>query len=299
VDGAGNGVSPLSEDANPEPSGRYVDLHVHTTASDGERAPADVVARAARAGLAAIAITDHDTVAGVAEAEAAGAALGVRVVAGCEFSVDAGWGEMHLLGYFLPVASAELADFLSSARADRERRAREMVEKLVALGVRIDDGMVLAAAAGGAVGRPHVARALLDAGAVRSLDEAFDRYLGRGRAAYVEKRLPTFREVTALVHRLGGVVSAAHLKDRGSRGNLERLRAAGLDAVETRHPSHDPDTRARLTDLVLKLRLGRSGGSDWHGEPEGGWSHGALGSQQVPYEWLEVLEARRPEAAPC
>jgi predicted metal-dependent phosphoesterase TrpH len=197
------------------------------------------------------------------------------------------------------VASAELAAFLTSARADRERRAREMVEKLVAAGVRIDDGMVLAAAAGGAVGRPHVARALLAAGAVRSLDDAFDRYLGRGRAAYVEKRLPAFRDVAALVHRLGGVVSAAHLKDRGSKGNLERLRAAGLDAVETRHPSHDPDTRARLTDLALKLRLGRSGGSDWHGEPEGGWSHGAMGSQQVPYEWLEALEARRPEAAPC
>jgi len=158
---------------------------------------------------------------------------------------------------------------------------------------------VLAVAGGGAVGRPHVARALLEAGAVRSLDEAFDRYLGRGRAAYVDKRLPSFRDVAALVHRLGGVVSAAHLKDRGNRGNLERLRAAGLDAVETRHPSHDSDTRARLTELVLKLQLGRSGGSDWHGEPEGGWSHGSLGSQQVPYEWLDALEARRPGAPAC
>ena len=289
----------MSESTSAGATERWVDLHVHTTASDGERAPADVVARAAAAGLAAIAITDHDTVAGVAEAEAAGATRGVRVVAGCEFSVDAGWGEMHLLGYFLPVTSPELATFLSGARADRERRAREMVEKLVTAGVTIDDQMVLAAAAGGAVGRPHVARALLEMGAVRSLDEAFDRYLGRGRAAYVDKRLPAFRDVTALVHRLGGVVSAAHLKDRGSKGNLERLRAAGLDAVETRHPSHDPDTRARLTDLVLKLGLGRSGGSDWHGEPEGGWSHGALGSQQIPYDWLEALEARRPQAAAC
>jgi predicted metal-dependent phosphoesterase TrpH len=278
---------------------RFVDLHVHTTASDGERAPRDVVARAAAAGLAAIAITDHDTIAGVAEAEAAGASLGVRVVAGCEFSVDAGWGEMHLLGYFLPADSAELRDFLVGARADRERRSREMVQKLVAAGVRIDHDQVLAAAGGGSVGRPHVARALVDAGAVRTLDEAFDRYLGRGRAAYVDKRLPSFRDVTALVHRLGGVVSAAHLKDRGNRGNLERLRAAGLDAVETRHPSHDPDTRARLTELVLKLQLGRSGGSDWHGEPEGGWSHGDLGSQQVPYEWLEALDARRPPAVAC
>jgi predicted metal-dependent phosphoesterase TrpH len=180
----------VSEAASAGATERWVDLHVHTTASDGERAPADVVARAAAAGLAAIAITDHDTVAGVDEAEAAGASRGVRVVAGCEFSVDAGWGEMHLLGYFLPVTSPELATFLSSARADRERRAREMVEKLVTAGVKIDDQMVLTAAAGGAVGRPHVARALLEMGAVRSLDEAFDRYLGRGRAAYVDKRLP-------------------------------------------------------------------------------------------------------------
>ena len=278
---------------------RFVDLHVHTTASDGERTPREVVARAAEAGLAAIAVTDHDTVAGLAEAEAAGREAGVRVVAGCEFSVQAGWGEMHLLGYFLPVDSPELAAFLAGARADRERRAREMVAKLVAAGVGIDEHMVRAAAKGGAVGRPHVARALLEMGACRTLDEAFERWLGRGRAAYVEKQLPQFRDVAALVHRLGGVVSAAHLKDRGNRGNLERLRAGGLDAVETRHPSHDADTRARLTDLALKLELGRSGGSDWHGEPDAGWTHGALGSQQVPYEWLEALEARRPHAAAC
>jgi hypothetical protein len=94
-------------------------------------------------------------------------------------------------------------------------------------------------------------------------------------------------------------IPAALALPRLQRTVATRLRAAGLDAVETRHPSHDPDTRARLTDLVLKLGLGRSGGSDWHGEPEGGWSHGDLGSQQVPYEWLEALEARRPQAAPC
>jgi predicted metal-dependent phosphoesterase TrpH len=129
---------------------------------------------------------------------------------------------------------------------------------------------------------------------VRTLDEAFDRFLGRGRPAFVEKRLPAFREVAALVHRLGGVVSAAHLKERGTRTALRKLRDEGLDALETRHPSHDPDLRSRLTELALELGLARSGGSDWHGEAEDGWNHGALGSQQVPAEWLDELEARRP-----
>ncbi|HEX5632055.1 MAG TPA: PHP domain-containing protein [Gemmatimonadales bacterium] len=277
--------------------GPYVDLHVHTTASDGALAPSQVVARAAAAGLAAIAITDHDTIDGLPEAVDAGARAGVRVVTGCEFSVGVPWGEMHLLGYFLPAQSHELAGFLGAARADRERRAREMVERLAAAGAPIAEAAVFAVADGASVGRPHVARALLESGAVKTLDEAFDRFLGRGRPAFVEKRLPAFRDVAALVHRLGGVVSAAHLKDRGTRSNLNRLRGEGLDAVETRHPSHDADTRARLTDLALALGLARSGGSDWHGESADGWSHGALGSQGVPLAWLDGLEAARPRAA--
>lgn len=274
------------------PDGPRVDLHVHTTASDGTLPPADVVRRAAAAGLAALAITDHDTIDGVPEAIAAGAELGVRVVAGCEFSVAAPWGEMHLLGYFLPANADELATFLAAARADRERRAREMVVRLAEQGAAIEVEAVLAASGGGAVGRPHVARALLEAGVVATLDEAFVRFLGRGRSAFVEKQLPAFADVAALVHRLGGVVSAAHLKDRGNRGALQRLQAQGLDAVETRHPSHDPDTRSRLTDLALALGLGRSGGSDWHGDAKEGWTHGALGSQDVPLEWLDELAAR-------
>ena len=274
--------------------GPVADLHVHSTASDGSLPPEQVVERAAQAGLAIVALTDHDTVDGVPAALAAGARLGIRVVSGCEFSVLAPWGEMHVLAYFLPAASIELDEFLSRCRADRNRRGMEMVRLLQQLGVPIDEAAVLAQAAGGALGRPHVARALRKAGVVRTLDEAFDKYLGRGRPAFVDKALPTFTAVASLVHRLGGIVSAAHLKDRGTRSTLVRLRADGLDAVETRHPSHDADTRARLTDLALELGLGRSGGSDWHGEAEDGWNHGALGSQEVPAEWLDRLEALRP-----
>ncbi len=274
-----------------------VDLHVHSTASDGELAPAEVVARAAAAGLAAVALTDHDTVGGVPAAIEAGRRLGLRVVAGCEFSVAAPWGEMHVLGYFLPADSKELEDFLVRCRTDRERRGRAMVERLHRIGLALSEEDVLAEADGGAVGRPHVARALMRRGHVGSVSEAFDRYLGRGRPGFVEKALPTFLDVAELVHHVGGVVSAAHLKDRGTRAVLQQLQAEGLDAVETRHPSHDPDVRARLTDLALSLKLLRSGGSDWHGDPEGDDSHGALGSQNVPLEWLDRLEAARPTPA--
>jgi 3',5'-nucleoside bisphosphate phosphatase len=252
-----------------------------------------VVERAAAAGLAAISLTDHDTVAGVPAAVAAGERLGVRVVAGCEFSTAAPWGEMHVLGYFLPVDSPALESFLARCRADRMRRARAMVDRLRDLGVTLDFDDVLRQARGGAVGRPHVARAIVRGGGAAGMSEAFDRYIGRGRPAFVEKVLPTFTEVAELVHSVRGLVSVAHPKDRGTRGFLERLKGQGLDAIETRHPSHDPDTRARLTDSALALGLLRTGGSDWHGDPEPGESHGAIGSQEVPLEWLGRLDEHR------
>ena len=266
---------------------------MHSTASDGSVAPEAVVERARRAGLAAIALTDHDTVAGVPAAVAAGERVGVRVVGGCEFSAAAPWGEMHVLGYLLPTHSPELESFLERCRADRVRRAREMVERLRRLGVTMEFEHVLAEAGGGAVGRPHVARAVVRQGGAADVSDAFDRFLGRGRPAFVEKVLPGFREVADQVHAVGGLVSLAHPKERGTRGFLERLRGEGLDAVETRHPSHDPDLRARLTSIALDLGLLRTGGSDWHGDPGPGEMQSPLGSQQVPLEWLERLEAHR------
>jgi 3',5'-nucleoside bisphosphate phosphatase len=271
-----------------------IDLHCHSTASDGLLAPEAVVRAAAEAGLTAISLTDHDTTAGLPEAQQAGAAFGVRVVGGCEFSVAVPWGEMHLLGYFIPHDDADIEAFLVDARSDRDRRAREMVSRLAGLGalVRFDD--VLDEAAGGAVGRPHVARALKAAGHVKNVQQAFDRYIGRGRPAFVEKRLPTLRAVADLVHAKGGLVSAAHLKSFGTLAYLSGLQAEGLDAVETRHPSHDGDTIATITEAALVLDLGRTGGSDWHGEVDTIGTHARLGSQLVPDEWLVELEARRP-----
>lgn len=294
MDRARNGVPPLTSAGAPTAAG-LVDLHVHSTASDGSLAPEAVVGRARSAGLAAMALTDHDTLAGVPAAVAAGERLGVRVVGGCEFSSAAPWGEMHVLGYFLPSHSPELEGFLARCRADRVRRAQEMVARLQRLGVGLDFDAVLSQANGGAVGRPHVARAIVRHGGAIDISDAFDRFIGRGRPAFVDKNLPSFREIADLVHSVRGLVSVAHIKERGTRSFLERLKREGLDAVEIRHPSHDPDLRARLTDIAMRLGLLRSGGSDWHGDPEPGETHGSLGSQDVPIEWLERLEAVRAE----
>lgn len=251
-----------------------------------------MVQKAAGLGLAAIALTDHDSVAGVPEAVAEGQRLGVRVIGGCEFSVAAPWGEMHLLSYFLTPESPGLEAFLAEARVKRQSRAAEMVGLLRGMGVELSLEDVLAESGGGSVGRPHVGRALIRRGAVRGLNEAFDRYIGRGKGAYVPKVLPSLGEVCDLVHHAGGITSAAHLKDRASRTSLRRFKDAGLDAVETRHPSHHPEVRAALTDLALELGLLRTGGSDWHGDGLAGESHGAMGSQSVPADWLPPLENR-------
>jgi 3',5'-nucleoside bisphosphate phosphatase len=293
VDRARDGIPALTPNSESARASDTIDLHVHSTASDGSFSPEVVVKRAVAAGLRAIALTDHDTLAGLPEALAAGERLGIRVVSGCEFSAAAPWGEMHVLGYFLPHPSPALEGFLERCRADRVRRAQEMVQQLRRLGMEISFESVLQESGGGAVGRPHVARAIVRHGGAIDPNDAFDRFIGRGRPAFVEKALPEFRTVAGVVHAAGGLVSVAHLKERGTRAFIERLKGEGLNAVETRHPSHDPDLRARLTDIALRLGLLRTGGSDWHGDPEPGVTHGTIGSQQVPLEWLDRLDDLR------
>ncbi len=268
-----------------------VDLHVHSTASDGRVPPAEVAQHAHEAGLAAIALTDHDTVQGVAPARSAGEPLGLRVVSGCEFSVRASFGEMHLLGYFLPDDDPGLAGFLETQRAQRAGRMARILARLRDLGIDVSESD-LDNDAGGALGRPHAARALVARGAVADLDEAFRRYLGTGRPAYVAKTLPELDEVTRLVRDLGGVSSAAHLKDRAGPSVLTRLKELGVDAVEARHPSHDDATAGRIEKLTKDLNLLVTGGSDWHGEEMEviNGRRAPLGSMEVPAEWLDAVE---------
>jgi len=254
-----------------------------------------VVQRAKTAGLVAIALTDHDTTGGVPEAMRAGESLGVRVVAGCEFSVKAPWGELHLLGYFLPPGHPRLEEFLVASRAARRRRAEQMVERLRRLGVDIALEDVVSEARDGALGRPHVARVLVDLGASADINEAFARYIGRGKPGYVEKPLPMLGQVTELVHAVGGLTVAAHLGDHGTEGQIRQFQEQGLDGVEVRHPSHPPAVEQRLTKMATRLRLAISGGSDWHGDTEMGDARAPLGGIEVPLEWLERLERRRAE----
>jgi len=270
-------------------------LHCHSTASDGECEPPEVAQHARAADLAAIALTDHDTTDGVAEAAREGAKLGIRVIPGCEFSVRAPWGELHVLALFLPYDSERLQGFLRETRVARRRRGEQMVAKLQDLGVPIELEDVQAQLFGGdgaALGRPHVARALVDCGACDTISDAFRRYLGRGRAAYVEKPLPKLGDVTTLVHDVGGLTVAAHLGDHGTEAQLRIFQDQGLDCVEVRHPSHAPAVEQRLTRIAERLGMGITGGSDWHGESEYGESHAPLGGMRVPDSWLAPLEHR-------
>jgi predicted metal-dependent phosphoesterase TrpH len=267
---------------------RTVDLHSHSTASDGALPPERVVEAARDAGLSAIALTDHDAIDGLVPAREAGERLGVRVVAGVELSAYAGEREVHMLGLQLHRLEP-LEEALRGFRAHRVDRAGRMVQKLNGLGVPVTMDAVLDQSRDGAVGRPHVARALVVGGWARDSRDAFDRYLGHGRPANVPKHRLEIADAIRLVHEAGGVAIWAHPGPDGTREAVERMVALGLDGLEVKHPGHTPQDSARLGALVDHYRLVPSGGSDWHGAVEGSR---VLGCMQVPHEWLERQEER-------
>jgi len=270
------------------PGGPFVDLHSHSTASDGSQSPTALVAAAKAAGLAAIALTDHDTMAGVAEATVAGQQAGVRIVAGVELSAIDDEREIHLLGLHIQ-RPAVLDDALRTFRQTRETRAQQIVDKLNTLGVTISFAEVLARAGDAAIGRPHIARVLIEGGWARDSRDAFDRYLGAGRPAYVAKHRLSVSDAIALVHAGGGLAVLAHPGTDGRREMLERFVSLGLDGVEVRHPGHTADDVHRLGALAAFLGLVPSGGSDWHGASEG---PRVLGAMRVPAAWLERQDER-------
>jgi predicted metal-dependent phosphoesterase TrpH len=246
------------------------------------------VREAKRIGLAAIALTDHDTVAGITEAVAAGEALGVRVVPGVELSAVEGDVETHILGLHLS-DTRELEAKLIELREMRRSRAERMVQRLNDLGVRIDFASVLEQAAGGAIGRPHVARAMIAEGWAVDFRDAFDRYLGNGRPAYVTKERLPVTDAVALIHRSGGLAILAHPSHSGTRDRIAAFVDQGMDGVEVRHPSHSSEDISRLAALVQHFSLVPSGGSDWHGSADGPRT---LGMMRVPADWLGQQDSR-------
>ena len=270
-----------------------IDLHLHTTASDGTLSPAALVGRAAAAGITVASVTDHDTIAGLAQARAAAADLRITLVNGIEITAIAGEKDVHLLGYFFDVGSAPLAAFLARQRADRVRRLHDLLDRLAALGLKIDSEPLVDAAAsasGPSIGRPQIADALVAAGHVRDRGDAFDRWLGDGRPAFVPRRGSTPEEVIDLVRRAGGISSLAHPGLLKMDALVPQLAAAGLTALEVRHSEHDADIERHYREMAARCDLAVSGGSDFHGD----FVHGArvLGAVTLPPEDYAGLEAR-------
>ena len=272
-----------------------LDLHLHTTYSDGSLSPAEVLGMAQRANVAAAAITDHDTVQGIPEAMEIVRKLGVEVIPGVELGTQHGGGELHVLGYFLDWQDPQLLARLASMRESRHVRNPRIIERLNALGLEISYDEVQALASNESIGRPHIARVLMNKGYVGSAKEAFDRYLARGKAAYVARELPD--PVTAIewIRAARGVPVLAHPTwIRETAGGLlpfcARLKEAGLMGVEVHYSTHRPADTAAYLDLARRLDLLVTGGSDFHGltkpDIEVGYGRGEL---RVPTELLDPL----------
>ncbi|HZP84676.1 MAG TPA: PHP domain-containing protein [Chthonomonadaceae bacterium] len=279
---------------------RTIDLHAHTTASDGDQTPTELVRRAAEIGLTAIAVTDHDTTAGVAEALVAGKQYGIEVVPGIELSAEIEKGQCHMLGYLIDPQDATLLRRLEEVLDNRDARNEKIVGKLQALGCAITLDEVREIAGGEVVARPHFARVLLNKGYVGSMQEAFDVYLAKGAKAYVDRVRLSPEECIALVHGAGGVAVLAHPNNLQSdaaetEAEIARLQALGLDGIEARYSQHTPEDTARYLALADRLGLLTTGGSDFHGpsvKPTVLLGH-VEGDLPAPTALLDALKAKQ------
>jgi predicted metal-dependent phosphoesterase TrpH len=250
------------------------DFHAHSTFSDGTLTPTELIDEARRAGVGCLALTDHDDVAGIPEALEHGARLGVEVMPGVEISVSEGDGarQMHVLGLAIDAQAPELVSCLAEMQEARRARLGRILERLAAAGVELDRAVFDALPDGAAVGRPHVARALVAAGKCKDEDDAFARWLRRGRPAYVGSAGIGAPEAIRLIHAAGGMAALAHPPlsvgadaAGGLAAFVERLVRLGLDGLEVQHPGHQPKTRRRLRKLARQHDLVVTGGSDFHG----------------------------------
>lgn len=276
-----------------------VDLHMHTTASDGLLAPAALVQAVQAAHLQVFSVTDHDTVDGLVESAKHALALGLRMIPGIELSAIWHRVELHILGYFVDPTDAGLLPFLRERREARRTRLQRMLSRLRALGMSVEPEEVLAQARDGNVGRPHLARVLVRHGFVSTTDEAFDRYLGEGKPAYVPRPDVTIRDAIRVIHEAGGLASLAHPGLHNQDEAIPDLVGVGLDALEVYHTNHSPGLTAHYRRLAERYGLFVTGGSDFHGVA--GRDHGpAPGRPCLPEpDFLRLaaaVEARRATA---
>lgn len=272
-----------------------IDLHLHTTASDGTLPPAALVARAAAAGLTTISVTDHDTTAGLVEAASTAHARGLTLIPGIEITAVEDGHDVHVLGYYFDPSSTSLAAFLSDQRRDRVRRVREICARLAEMGFSVNAESLIASTAGHpgrSIGRPAIADALVRSGQARDRDDAFARLIGRSSPAYVPRHGITAAEVIDIIGRAGGIASLAHPVLAKIDGLIPALASHGLAALEARHTDHDPETETRYRAMARALGLGVSGGSDFHGDETS--NAGALGVVTLDRCDFDVLTARVP-----
>jgi len=269
-----------------------IDLHLHTTASDGRSTPEELVREAALAGLTTIAVTDHDTTASIAEVTGAAEASGMTCVPGIEITAVHNGQDVHMLGYFLDADNGELAEFLAGQREDRRRRLFEMADELDRLGMPIDRGRLQAAERDSkrALGRPMLADALVRAGYVATISEAFERFLGTDKPAFISRRGASPAEVVELITRAGGLSSLAHPGKSNLDAIIPELVAGGLGAIEVYHPDHDERQTTHYRELARRHGVLVTGGSDYHGAGSGRTS--GFGRVTLPVDDYERLVGR-------
>ena len=268
-----------------------VDLHVHTTASDGTMSPRDVASLATMLGLKAIAITDHDTMRGIAEAGEAGELLGLTIIPGIEISSDYKGKDVHVLGYFLDGDHPAMQEYYRWVQEARRRRNEKTIEKLRTKGFDISLEAIEAANPNSVIGRPHIARALIEQGVASNVGEIFRRYLSQGRSCYVERERIPFADAAKLIKKAGGVAVLAHPLQYGfGMKDLEAMvktaAECSFSGMEIYYPGYTQKDIAKLFDLAEKYTLLPTGGSDFHGENK---PEVKLGGVEVPAYFLVML----------
>jgi predicted metal-dependent phosphoesterase TrpH len=273
------------------------DLHLHSTASDGRLTPAQVVQEAARRGLKFMSLTDHDTIDGIAEAkDTVKSYPALKLIPGVEISTDLPHGEAHVLGYFIDYTSLELAERLEHFRNSRLERARKMVAKLAKLGIHLDWRRIEEIAGPSVMGRPHIARAMLEKGYIRSFKQAFTDYIGRDGPAYVEREKLTPAEAVALIVRAQGLAVLAHpFTVSQPEAMITELKSAGLAGIEAYYNGYSQEEIERLVAMAKKHNLIATGGSDYHGLDT---NETAIGGVDLPLASVEGLIAKAREKNP-